>query len=65
MAKIASPTILARIPVAELDDLMRGYGHEPYHVGGHDPAAVHQQFATVPAKGVRGERHSPGRIDRT
>jgi len=43
--KIASPTVLARIPRAELDDLLRGYGHLPFHVEGDDPAIVHQQLA--------------------
>ena len=45
--KIANPTILARIPTDELLDLMRGYGHEPYVVEGHDPTTMHQQFATT------------------
>ncbi|MCK9928346.1 phosphoketolase family protein [Frankia sp. Mgl5] len=45
--KIAQPTILARIPESELDALMRGYGYEPLHVTGDDPADVHQQFARV------------------
>src|SRR5574338_1363168 len=35
--KIAGPTVLARIPESELVDLLRGYGHEPYFVSGHDP----------------------------
>jgi xylulose-5-phosphate/fructose-6-phosphate phosphoketolase len=43
--KIASPTVLARIPAGELDDLMRGYGHLPFHVEGDDPATVHRQLA--------------------
>jgi xylulose-5-phosphate/fructose-6-phosphate phosphoketolase len=45
--KIANPTVLARIPTDELDALMRGYGHEPYHVEGDDPQAVHQRMAAV------------------
>ena len=45
--KIANPTILARIDGHELDALLRGYGHEPYYVGGSDPAAVHQQLAAA------------------
>jgi xylulose-5-phosphate/fructose-6-phosphate phosphoketolase len=45
--KIANPTVLARIPPDELDDLMRGYGYAPYVVEGHDPARVHQQMASV------------------
>ncbi|EFC81194.1 phosphoketolase [Parafrankia sp. EUN1f] len=43
--KIAQPAILARIPEAELESLMRGYGYEPLHVAGDDPAEVHQRFA--------------------
>src|SRR4051794_28425199 len=43
--KIANPTILARIPEAELLDLMRGYGYTPYVVAGDDPKAMHRQMA--------------------
>ncbi len=43
--KIANPTVLARIPDAELDALMQGYGYRPYRVEGDDPADVHQQLA--------------------
>ncbi len=45
--KIAQPTVLARIPEAELDQLMRGYGYQPFHVTGDDPEQVHQRFAAV------------------
>jgi xylulose-5-phosphate/fructose-6-phosphate phosphoketolase len=45
--KIANPTILARIPKAELAALMEGYGHTPYFVEGDDPAEVHQQLAAT------------------
>ncbi|HEX5115310.1 MAG TPA: phosphoketolase family protein [Pseudonocardiaceae bacterium] len=45
--KIANPTVLSRIPPAELDDLLRGYGHEPYYVTGHDPAELHQTMAAT------------------
>jgi len=45
--KIANPTLLARIPQAELEQLMRGYGYEPYFVTGSDPGAVHQALAGV------------------
>ncbi len=59
--KIANPTILARIPEEELAALMRGYGHEPFFVGGDDPMIVHQQLAatldTVLAR-VRAIRHA-------
>jgi xylulose-5-phosphate/fructose-6-phosphate phosphoketolase len=43
--KIANPTVLARLPESELDALLRGYGHEPIHVTGDDPAAVHRAMA--------------------
>src|SRR4030095_13798334 len=49
--KIANPTVLARIPEAELVSLLEGYGHRPIVVaGGFDgesPAAVHQRFAAA------------------
>jgi xylulose-5-phosphate/fructose-6-phosphate phosphoketolase len=45
--KIANPTVLARIPHAELEELMRGYGYEPFTIEGNDPAVMHQQAAAV------------------
>jgi len=45
--KIANPTVLARIPEAELVALMTGYGHRPILVTGDDPADVHQQLAAA------------------
>jgi xylulose-5-phosphate/fructose-6-phosphate phosphoketolase len=45
--KIANPTVLARIPHAELEELMRGYGYEPFTLEGDDPAVLHQQAASV------------------
>jgi len=45
--KIANPTVLARLPEAELDALLRGYGHEPLYVTGEDPMAVHQEMAAA------------------
>ncbi|HUN84178.1 MAG TPA: phosphoketolase family protein [Terracidiphilus sp.] len=45
--KIANPTVLARIPHAELESLMRGYGYEPFTLEGDDPATMHQQAAAV------------------
>lgn len=48
--KIANPTILARMPEAQLEQLLRGYGHEPHFVTvGHpdDTAAAHRDFAAV------------------
>src|SRR5680860_921435 len=45
--KIASPTVLARIPSEELRALMEGYGYRPRFVTGDDPAEMHQQMASV------------------
>jgi xylulose-5-phosphate/fructose-6-phosphate phosphoketolase len=43
--KIANPTVLARIPEAELQALLEGYGHAPRFVSGDDPDSIHQAFA--------------------
>ncbi|MFH8565556.1 phosphoketolase [Streptomyces sp. NPDC017988] len=43
--KIANPTLLARLPDAELDALLKGYGHDPLYVTGDDPHQVHQTMA--------------------
>jgi xylulose-5-phosphate/fructose-6-phosphate phosphoketolase len=45
--KIAGPTVLARIPKEELEQLMRGYGYAPHFVEGDDPPRVHQRMAAV------------------
>ena len=45
--KIANPTVLARIPHAELEQLMRGYGYEPFTLEGDDPETLHQQAAYI------------------
>ncbi|HEY1456174.1 MAG TPA: phosphoketolase family protein [Candidatus Dormibacteraeota bacterium] len=45
--KIANPTVLARIPQAELASLLEGYGHTPVFVTGDDPAVVHQRLAAA------------------
>ncbi|MBA4860788.1 phosphoketolase family protein [Streptomyces sp. PSKA54] len=45
--KIANPTVLARLPESELDELLRGYGHEPIHVAGDEPKAVHRAMAAA------------------
>jgi xylulose-5-phosphate/fructose-6-phosphate phosphoketolase len=39
--KIANPSILARIPREELEQLLRGYGWAPHFVAGDDPATMH------------------------
>jgi len=43
--KIAGPTVLARISREELEQLLRGYGHTPYFVEGHDPETMHPAMA--------------------
>ena len=45
--KIANPTILARIPHEELEQLMQGYGWMPIFVEGQDPALMHEAMATA------------------
>ena len=45
--KISGPTVLARIPQAELIELMRGHGYTPYVVEGDDPPKMHQEFAAT------------------
>ena len=48
--KIANPTILARMPEAQLEQLLRGYGHVPHFVTVADPAdtaAAHRDFAAA------------------
>ncbi|GMU20925.1 MAG: putative phosphoketolase [Phycisphaerae bacterium] len=43
--KIANPTLLARIPQDELEQLLRGYGYEPHFVEGDEPGPMHQLMA--------------------
>jgi xylulose-5-phosphate/fructose-6-phosphate phosphoketolase len=45
--KIANPTVLARIPAAELRSLMEGYGYAPRFVEGEDPETMHQLMAAT------------------
>jgi xylulose-5-phosphate/fructose-6-phosphate phosphoketolase len=54
--KIASPSVLERIPRGDLLSMLRGFGYEPYVVdgidpadptGGVDPAQVHQELAAT------------------
>jgi len=51
--KIAGPTVLARIPREELAQLLRGYGHEPIFVEGHEPELMHQAMAAALDGAVR------------
>jgi xylulose-5-phosphate/fructose-6-phosphate phosphoketolase len=43
--KIANPSIFARIPREELEQLLRGYGWAPHFVAGDDPATMHVMMA--------------------
>src|SRR5450830_186762 len=45
--KISNPTLLARIPRAELEQLLRGYGWAPLFVEGHEPEPMHQAMAAA------------------
>jgi xylulose-5-phosphate/fructose-6-phosphate phosphoketolase len=45
--KIANPTILARIPREELEQLLRGYGWTPHFVEGDEPEKMHQLMAGI------------------
>ena len=45
--KISGPTVLARIPRAELEALMRGYGYKAYFVEGDEPQQMHQLMAAT------------------
>jgi xylulose-5-phosphate/fructose-6-phosphate phosphoketolase len=50
--KIANPTVLARIPREELEQLLRGYGWTPYFVEGDDPQKMHLLMATILEKTI-------------
>jgi xylulose-5-phosphate/fructose-6-phosphate phosphoketolase len=45
--KIANPCFLARIPRAELQSLLEGYGYAPRFVVGDEPEKVHQALAAA------------------
>ena len=45
--KIANPTVLARIPHEELEQLLRGYGYAPTFVEGDDPRQMHERMAAT------------------
>ena len=59
--KIANPTVLARIPGEQLDQLLRGYGWMPYFVEGDDPPAMHRLMAETLDQAfaaIRGIQHA-------
>ena len=43
--KISNPTILSRISHDELENLLKGYGWDPYFVEGTDPLEMHEKMA--------------------
>jgi len=43
--KISNPTVLARIPRDELEQLLHGYGWTPIFVEGHEPRLMHEAMA--------------------
>ncbi len=45
--KIANPTVLARMPRADLEQMFRGMGWEPLFVEGEDPALMHPAMAAA------------------
>ena len=45
--KIANPTVLARMTRTELEQLMMGYGWQPYFVEGDEPEAMHRAMAAT------------------
>jgi xylulose-5-phosphate/fructose-6-phosphate phosphoketolase len=45
--KIANPTVLARMSRIELEQLMMGYGWQPYFVEGDDPETMHRAMAAT------------------
>src|SRR4051812_29427090 len=46
-AKISGPTILSRIPHAQLQSLFEGYGYKCWFVEGSDPLEMHQKMAAA------------------
>ena len=55
--KIANPAFLARIPTAELEALLTGYGYRPIFVEGHVPQTMHPLMAAAMDQAV-GEIHA-------
>jgi xylulose-5-phosphate/fructose-6-phosphate phosphoketolase len=45
--KISNPTVLARIPRDELEQLLRGYGWTPHFVEGYEPGPMHATMAAT------------------
>jgi xylulose-5-phosphate/fructose-6-phosphate phosphoketolase len=65
--KIANPTVLARIPHKELDQLLHGYGWKAYYVEGDEPGRMHQLMAIAMGKAIlkikKIQRHARNKND--
>lgn len=68
--KINNPTLLSRIPKAELESLLQGYGWKPYFVEGSDPAQMHEAMAQAMERciqdihAIQGEAREKGEAKR-
>jgi xylulose-5-phosphate/fructose-6-phosphate phosphoketolase len=68
--KIANPTVMARIPRQELEDLFRGYGYRVHLVEGSDPLKLHPVMAATldqaigEIRQIQGEARSKGLTER-
>jgi xylulose-5-phosphate/fructose-6-phosphate phosphoketolase len=68
--KINNPTLLARIPCEELENLFKGYGWTPYFVEGAEPAAMHRQMAATldrcldRIRAIQAEARASGKAER-
>jgi xylulose-5-phosphate/fructose-6-phosphate phosphoketolase len=58
--KIANPAVLARITHKELEQLLHGYGWEPYFVEGDEPEKIHQLMAAALEKVIKKIRQIQG-----
>ncbi len=67
--KIANPTIMARMPRDQLENLFRGYGYSPEFVEGDNPVEMHQLMAGTldrcieQIRAIQSERRASGRTD--
>ncbi len=43
--KISNPTVMARTSDAQLEQLFRGHGYQPYFIEGNDPEEIHDLMA--------------------
>jgi xylulose-5-phosphate/fructose-6-phosphate phosphoketolase len=68
--KIANPTVFARMPRQELEQLLSGYGYRPYFVEGDEPRAMHVLMAAAldaafdEIAAIQAEARSGGRLTR-